>query len=318
VTDPDLTVAVSTRDRSHLLADLVAALARQDLEPDRFEVVVVDDGSTDATPEVLAQLAGTTPFELRILRQVNRGAAAGRNVAWRSGRGRSIAFTDDDCLPEPGWLRAGLAALDGGARVAVGRTLPDPREADRLALPFARSLTMEDATFFQTANAFYRREDLEAVGGFDEGFSTGEDTDLGLRVAALGGSVAFVREALVHHRVHTPDVRGAVRGALRWVDLPLVVRRHPGMRGALVHRLFWKRSHPPAVLAIVGVGVALGGRPAVGLALLLPWLHHRLVVAPVVPGRRRRVELLPAALAVDLAEVAAMSIGSIRHRVVVL
>ncbi|MGH9085487.1 MAG: glycosyltransferase family 2 protein [Acidimicrobiales bacterium] len=318
MTAPDVTVAVSTRDRSHFLADLVAALSQQTLAPDRFEVVVVDDGSTDATPEVLAQLATTTPFELRTLRQVNRGAAAGRNVAWREGRGRSIAFTDDDCIPAPGWLAGGLAALDDGARVAVGRTLPHPREADRLALPFARSLTMEDARFFQTANAFYRRDDLEAVGGLDEEFSTGEDTDLGLRVAALGGSVVFVPEALVHHRVHTPDARGAVRGALRWVDLPLVVRRHPEMRGALVHRLFWKRSHPPLVLAVVGAGVALGGHPRAGLALVLPWLHHRLRTAPIVPGRRRRVELLPAALVVDLAEVTAMAIGSIRHRVVVL
>jgi hypothetical protein len=90
------------------------------------------------------------------------------------------------------------------------------------------------------------------------------------------------------------------------------------MRRALVHRLFWKRSHPPAVLAVAGAIVTLGGRPAAGLALMVPWLHHRLRVAPIVPGRRRRVELLPATLLVDLAEVAAMSIGSVRHRVVVL
>ena len=318
MTVPDVSVAVSTRDRAHLLPDLVAALSAQTLASERFELVVVDDGSTDSTPGVLAELATAAPFAMRVLRQRNQGAAAGRNAAWRAARAPVVAFTDDDCLPSPGWLAAGLASLAGGARIVVGRTLPDPAEAERLALPFARSLTMEDGRFFQTANAFYRRSDLEAVGGFDERFTTGEDTDLGLRVAALGGRPAFAPDALVHHRVHTPDLRGAIRGALRWVDLPLVVRRHPEMRQALVHRVFWKRSHPPALLAVTGVAVALGGRPLTGAALWLPWLHHRLRVAPIAPSRRRRVRLLPAAFAVDAAEVAAMAIGSVRHRAAVL
>lgn len=315
---PDVTVAVSTFSRASLLPRLADALARQTLPTDRFEVVIVDDGSTDDTSQVLERLVATVPFSLRVVRQANRGAAAGRNAAWRAGRAPVVAFTDDDCAPQPAWLEAGLAALHSGARVVIGGTIPDPAEAHLLAHPFARSLTMDHGRFFQTANVFYRRADLESVDGLDEAFTTGEDTDLGLRVLALGGEAAFVPEALVHHRVATTDLMGAVRGALRWSDLPLVVRRHPSIRRELRMRVFWKRAHAPALLGLVGLGIALGGHRGVGGLLWGPWLHHRIRVEPLVPGRRRRLAWLPAALVVDLAEIVAMIRGSVRHRVVVL
>lgn len=317
LSEPQVSVCVSTYGRAPLLPRLAAALSAQTLDPQQFEVVVVDDGSVDDTGEVLARLAAESPFTLRIHRQDNRGAAAGRNVAWRAARAPIVAFTDDDCRPQPQWLEAGIAALLAGARVVVGRTIPDPEEAHLLHHPFARSLSMEHGRFFQTANAFYRRDDLEAVDGFDEGFTTGEDTDLGLRVVRLGGNVVFTAGALVHHRVATTDLVGAVRGALRWADLPLVIRRHPSMRRELVHRVFWKRTHPPALLAVAGVGATLARHPALGAVLVAPWIAHRLGEPSAIPWPRRAVRL-PGALVVDVAEVTAMVVGSLRHRVLVL
>ena len=318
---PLVTVAVSTHGRAELLPRLLGGLAAQTLPADRFEVVVVDDGSPDHTAAVLEDLAGDLPFELRILRHGrNRGAAAGRNTAWRAAAAPVIAFTDDDCVPAPGWLAAGLAALDAGpGSFAVGRTEPDPSEARWLHRPFSRSLTVDSPRFFETCNVFYRRADLDELGGLDEGFSTGEDTDLGLRMVEAGRTAVWAPDAVVRHRVRPPDLRAHLREARHWSDLVLVLRRHPGRRRELVHgRWFWKRSHPPTVVALVGIAAAVLGRSPRPLALVAWWVVHRLVIEPPCPGPRRRVLALPGTFLVDAAEVEAMVRGSIRHRRILL
>lgn len=320
-TGPRVSVAVSTFGRAELLPKLLAGLAAQTLPADAFEVVVVDDGSPDGTSAVLERAAGDLPFLLRVIRHPrNLGAAAGRNTAWRAASSPIVAFTDDDCVPTPRWLAAGLAALQASDRsFAVGRTQPDPAEARWLERPFSRSLSVEEPRFFETCNIFYRRTHLERVGGLDQAFSTGEDTDLGLRVVDAGGVAVWAPEALVHHRVRPPDLRAHVREARRWADLVLVVRRHPAQRARLVHRRwFWKRTHPPAVVALVGLAAALVARSPRPLVLLAWWVVHRCVVEPACPGPRRRVLALPGALLTDMAEVEAMVRGSIRHRTLLL
>ncbi len=317
-----ISVVCSTHGRAHLLPTLVAALGAQHMDPDTFEVVVVDDGSPDDTPAVLERLAAEAPFRLRILRHaVNRGAAAGRNTAWRAAEADVVAFTDDDCVPEADWLEKGLAALAAGgdATFAVGATRPDPDAMHLLDRPFSRSLTVDGIRFFETCNVFYRKADLEQVGGLDERFGTGEDTDLGLRMLEAGRTAVWAPEAVVHHRVRPPSFLAHLREARRWPDLALVVKRHPSRRSALVHRRwFWKRTHPPTIIAVVGIVAAATTRSAGPLALGGWWVWHRLVAEPACPGQRRRLVALPGTFAVDVAELATMVEGSIRHRTVLL
>jgi GT2 family glycosyltransferase len=305
----EVAVCVATHGRAGLLPRLVAALEAQTLDPDRFEVVIVDDGSPDATGDVLDDLAARSPLRLRVLRLPTRGGpAAARNLAWRSTGARVVAFTDDDCVPVPGWLEAGLAAL-GGAKMVVGRTAPPPEQLDLVG----RVVAVESVRFFETCNVFYRRTDLGAVGGFEEGFRrpSGEDTHLGLSVVGLGVEPVFCPGALVHHDVRKGRLGETLRETTRWVDLPLVLRRHPSARRELTHRwVFWKPTHPPALLAAAGLLLGLRWRPV--LLLLTPWIHHRLRVTATRPGA------LPGALAVDLAELAVMARGSVRHRTVLL
>lgn len=321
-TTPRVSVAVSTRGRAALLPRLVAALEAQTLPADELELVVVDDASPDDTAEVLGALARRSKVPMRVLTCGQRGGpAAGRNLAWRAARAPVVAFTDDDCTPDPDWLASGLAALDlasGAARMVTGRTaMPD----DQIALatrPFARHLQVDGVRFFETCNAFYRRTDLEAVGGFDERFGFGgEDTDLGLRMVQAGVTPVFARGALVHHDVHTGTLADALHNAARFVDLPLVVRRHPEIRSSLVHhKLFWKRAHPSAIAAVLGL-LTFAKWP-VTLVAVVPWLNHRLRVEPACPGRFRRVAALPGVFLVDICEVATMVRGSARHKTVLL
>src|SRR5690606_30571680 len=113
------------------------------------------------------------------------GPAAARNVGWRAARCEVVAFTDDDCIPDPGWLAAGTRAVEQGFAAATGRVvvpLPDaPTDYERDAAGLARAE-------FVTANCFCRRSVLEALGGFDERFSAAwrEDSDLHFALLRAG------------------------------------------------------------------------------------------------------------------------------------
>lgn len=317
---PDAAVVVSTHNRAGRLQRLVAALEAQTLPHDRFEVVIVDDASTDGTSSLLDSLAGGPRITLRVIHQKERrGAAAGRNLGWRSTQAPVVAFTDDDCVPAPGWLESGLEAMKEGADIVVGRTEPPP---DQLALadrPFSLVLDVSSTQFLETCNVFYRRQDLDRVGGLDERFRrpSGEDTDLGLRVTALGRDAVFTEKAIVHHDIRARSALEAVVESFRWRDLPLVVRGRPWARPRLLyHRIFWKPSHPPAIVAVAGCALGLRWRPA--LVLALPWIVHRWRVYPTCANRRRRLVAMPAAFAVDVSEVVAMTWGSVRHGTLLL
>ena len=319
---PRVSVVVSTYRRAHLLGRLVAALEAQTLPYDDFEVVVCDNGSDDDTDVVLDVLVRRSPLRLRVVRnEVNRGPSPGRELAWRSAAAPIVAFTDDDCQPAPGWLAAGLDAMTSfGRAVVVGRTEPDPGQV-HLLVDFSRTQRVDDARFAQTCNVFYRRADLEAVGGFDPGFTTpgGEDTDLALRVEALGSRRVFAAGALVHHDVRPSSLSATLRETLRWYDIPRLYAKHPAARAeSLSGRWFWKPSHPPAVLLLAGALAAGVTRRPAPLLLAVPWVRFRTVTWPVARGPRRRWALLPGALAVDLLEVAVMVRGSVRHRTLVL
>jgi len=311
-------VVIATYNRSALIPRLIEALEAQTLPRDAFEVIFVDDGSTDATPSVLAAAAERSPMRVRIAGDGrNRRQAAARNLGWRIAAAPIVAFTDDDCVPTARWLEAGLAAMGDDHRVIVGRVIPDPAQR-AIDGPFSRTITVSDATYFETCNTFYRRADLEAVGGFDEAFTShgGEDTDLGWRVVQGGADARFADDALVLHDVKPSSVRAAAKEAWRWTGIPRVVRLHPDARRFLYGRLFWKPAHPLAIAALAGAAIGVRSRPF--LALALPWIAYRVVKAPLAPGRRRRWMVLPGALIVDLAEVGAMARGSIKARTLVL
>jgi len=317
VPTPVVSVVCATYRRPAAVGRLLTALEAQDLDAP-FEVVLSDDGSG---PDVRGQLEGlvaASPLAVRLLSaEANSGAATARNAGWRTATAPVVAFTDDDCQPAPGWLRQGLAALPERG-VVVGAVRPDPAQAAKGG-PWSRSLTVADARYFQTANAFYHRPDLEAVDGFDPRLARGgEDTDLGLRVLALGGEAVFAADALVLHDVRAERPARVVReAATRWVDLPLVPKKHPSVRASLLYRhWFWKRSHPPTLLALAGLGSAVVSLWS--LLLVLPWVLERGVRYPSLRAPRARLRWLPWTFLVDAAEVVACVRGSVRHRSVLL
>lgn len=318
---PDVTVCVSTRNRAGLLPRLVDHLERQTIGPQRFEAVIVDNGSSDDTWEVLEQLAATTSFPLTVLRnEPGKGPAAGRNRAWRAASAPLCAFTDDDCLPVDSWLEHVLAATATQEVIAAGAVRP-PADQHRLLGSFTRSVwaSADTAAWCATANLVVRRDDLEAVGGFDESFLnvSGEDTDLGLRVMEQGRRFTFLADAVVEHPVEMTSMTQLLRDQRRWADLVAVIARHPRARSLLLHRtVFWKASHPSFLLMVAGL-LGARRRPA-ALALAVPWVHRRLCSHPVAETLGERIATLPGVAILDAHEVLVMAEGSLRYRTVVL
>lgn len=301
---PDVSVVVPTVDRVDLLDRCLAGLARpQGVD---FEVVVVHDGDAGVRA-VLDRWDGLLP--LRQLQVAERGAVPKRNAGWRTATAEVIAFTDDDCQPTEGWLAAGLRAMGPATDLVQGVVEPHPDDAHVTGV-FARTVEVtEPSAAYANANLFYRRSALERVGGFDPAvWGGGEDTDLAWRVIESGGAVAFAPDAVVRHAVRPAGLVAHLRSLPRWATLALVLRRHPQLRPLIHRRVFWKRSHPTALLALAGLILSLGDRRAA--ALVAPVLVRRWREAGPADGARLAIA--------DVAEVCVVLVGSARYRTVLL
>ena len=319
---PAISVVVATYCRPERLRRLLGALEHQTFDGP-YEVVVVDDHSPAETWAAVQDVVAASPLDVELIRRDrNGGPGMARDTGWRAARAPLVAFTDDDCTPSPGWLAALVREL-GAAGLVQGRTLPHPDQLSSHG-PFGRTLIEEAEGLYPTCNMGYRREVLERVGGFDPSFTIScEDTDLAMRAKEAGATSAWAPDALVHHDVHASDYRAFLRDKLRWHGVALVVRQHPALRSKLQHGVFWKQSHPPALLALAGILVGLRRPRARGVAVAavaaLPYVRFRTAAAPLPgTGPRRRLLLLPLVLVADWLEIAVLVRASVRYRTVVL
>ena len=316
---PRASVVLATHDRADRLAALLDGLRAQ--TADGFEVVVVDDASTDDTPRVLREEAARGDLELRTVRfEANRGPAAARNAGWRAARAPFVAFTDDDCVPSPGWLEAMLEAhAQQPAALVQGRTDPHPDELHADG-PFSRTLRVHRAgPHFQTCNVAYPRALLERLGGFDEVTFTvpgGEDADLAWRALGDGVPVAFSQRAQVFHAVSRLGALGKLRVAWRWSETMRIYARYPRLRrDSLLYGVFWKGTH--YLLARWLLSLLVGRRSRLLAAWLgWPYLSHLLADRWREDGGTPLHA--PWYLLHDVVEMAAVLRGAVRYRVFVL
>ena len=309
-------MVVATHNRAARLERLLAGLAEQTYPAERLEVVIVDDGSSDRTAALLARAEADHGERLRtITRARSAGPATAREQGWRAAGGELIAFTDDDCVPDPRWVERAVGAWDGEAHSFVqGRTEPDPAELELLG-PFSRTIQVSELhPAFNTCNILYPRALLERIGGFDtDGFDRapgGEDCDLGWRAIEAGARPVFAAEAVVRHAVDRVGPLGMLQVAARWTTPMLAYARHPGLRRDFVLGVFWKRTHFELFRAL--------------LALLLPsrwaavrnWLAYPYLRDVWARGRTQGGGplLAPYFVLVDLVEIWAVARGAIRYR----
>ena len=313
---PLVSVVVSTYDRPERLARLLDALRAQTLGPERFEVIVIDNGSRPGTGRVLAGQVAQGGLELRTCRlPLTLGPAGGRNAGWRLAAAALVAFTDDDCRPAPDWLQAALvvAGRHPGA-IVQGVTRPDPDERDRGG-PFSHTVRIEClGPQYETCNILYPRALLVALDGFDESFGlrpAGEDTDLAWRAIESGVLTVQAPAAVVWHAVERIGPVGMLRLAARWGPAVRVLAEHPQTRTMLYRGRFWNAWHYllwRSVLAAVG--------PA--------WLRRQLLTRHLMTLRARAVQegggtaAIPFLLLHDAVECWAIARGAVRYRTLVL
>jgi GT2 family glycosyltransferase len=202
----DFSIITPTYGRAASLAQLLNFLTRLDYPSERFEVIVVDDGGPALLDETVS--AFRNQLHVRLLRQENLGPAAARNYGAREAAGRYLAFTDDDCLPDAGWLRELDQALQKApAAVCGGRTTNLytsnlPAQATQLLMDYLYqnySPTQRAGAFFPTNNVSVPRDEFLALGGFDEHLRFGEDREFCYRWQSRGGLFVHAPRAVVQH-----------------------------------------------------------------------------------------------------------------------
>lgn len=207
--EPLVSIVIPTYARPERLRECVAALARQTMPADSFEIVVVDDGSPQpfVPPEATAP-AGPT---IRFIRQPNAGPSAARNRGVEEARGELIALTDDDCLPTPTWLESLVTAHRQCPDALVGGITFNGLTDDVFAttsqmiidLVYEHFNADAAAAYFLTSNNILcSRDDYRELGGFDMSFprAGAEDRDFCDRWRASGRPLRFVPAAMLEHR----------------------------------------------------------------------------------------------------------------------
>ncbi|HKV44648.1 MAG TPA: glycosyltransferase [bacterium] len=211
----EISVVTPTRDRAPVLARCLDTLTGQSLDPARYEILIVDDGSTDDTPAVVEAARRGAACEVRMFRLGRHaGIPAARNRAIREAQGELIVFVDSDELAPSSFLAAHLDGhRRGGPNVICRGPVIITHALDR---PFeARGGLLDLSTaYFDTDNASVRRSDLLRAGLFDESFSPygWEGLDLGFRLRALGLRRIFRRNAALYH--YHPEVSAQTLAAL--------------------------------------------------------------------------------------------------------
>jgi O-antigen biosynthesis protein len=199
---PRISVVVCTYNGARTIRDCCEGLRRLDYP--NFEVIVVNDGSSDATAAIVKE------YGYRVISGENHGLSHARNVGLHAATGEIVAYTDDDAYPDPDWLRYLAAGFLGSAHVGIGGpNIPPPGDgpvaecvANAPGGPIHVLLSDQEAEHIPGCNMAFRRKALLEIGGFDPQFRTaGDDVDVCWRLRERGGTLGFHPGAVVwHHR----------------------------------------------------------------------------------------------------------------------
>lgn len=205
---PFISVIIPTYERAGQLSVCLGALEAQDYPRDRFEVLVVDDGSAPSSEGSVGTIRHQP--NVRLLKQLHSGPAAARNYGATHAKGAFLAFTDDDCAPDPGWLRSLATCFLSCSDCAVGgRTINELANnrystVSQLVVDYLYARWNSDPdhmTFFASNNLALPAQSFHTVGGFDVGWirAAGEDRDLCDRLISRGYRLVYAPDALVRH-----------------------------------------------------------------------------------------------------------------------
>jgi GT2 family glycosyltransferase len=241
---PVVSAIVATYNAPDLLRKTLISLRDQRLDPDLYEVIVIDDGSTDHTRDMLEAFCAPLGH-FRWYTQPNQGPAAARNAGIRQARGTYIAITDHDCIADPDWLLAIHTIFENNPDVLgiEGETVSLPEQIT----PFTHQVVNRTGGMYATCNIAYRKSVLDQLHGFDEDFPYGhEDTELSLRVRSLG-RIRFSPEARILHPPIPISFKKLVKQSAHWRNEFILYKKQP----------VWYRQHHRGPLHTVLVDLCI-------------------------------------------------------------
>ncbi len=234
-----VSVVTPAYNAAKTIGDTLRSLTALDYPPDRLEIIVVDNGSTDATARVLAEFQG----RLQVVREPRRGRSQARNAGVRAAKHPVIAFIDADCIASPNWLRRLVPRLDDPAVGAAGGRIAAVRPCNAIE-EFGESLHDQSAAielykppYAITANWASRRSVLLEI-AFDETLRRCEDCDLSYRMLQAGYRLVYESDALVYQR-NRSTMRELAREGFQngFYSIP-VLKKHIALMRAHRHRRF--------------------------------------------------------------------------------
>lgn len=228
----DISVQVCTYNRKNIVVKCLKALARQDYPGDKFEVALVDDGSTDGTRQAVESLE--LPFYLNYRYQENAGPAAARNAGVKIVRGKYVLFLDDDIIASPQLISEHLKTHKEYPDSVVRGPVKHVNCFKNLER-FKNQFKLQDIStaFFLTGNSSVEKRYIEKVGMFEESFREYgyEDLEMGLRLRNLGLKMRFNNSAIGYHYKTT----------WRKSDLPSLIRQ---ARAKAKNAVYFLKKHP--------------------------------------------------------------------------
>ncbi len=234
MSQPEFSVIIPTFNRKKELLECLDSLSNQSFPKASFEVIVVDDGSTDETGDAIKHKR--FEFKLSYLKQTNAGPAQARNAGAGMAKATILAFTEDDVIVRPDWLIKAREAFERqDVEMLEGRTVYSGTDSD------VRRFEPEQRPSFIPCNLFVKADVFKALGGYSKSyFDAGsglyfrEDADFGFRALASGHRSAIDRDVVVEHPVQFMSVKSCSRHVRRYVFDPLLYKRHPRQYRSLI------------------------------------------------------------------------------------
>ena len=238
-----VSVVIATYNRAKLLPILLQALANQTLVETGFEVILVDDGSSEPVRPIIDSLS--LPYPLELLEQSNAGQAAARDRGVRRATGDVVVIVDDDMELGPDFLANHLAWHNKGYSVVLGRIQSAPhldrmplferfhaQQLDKYAASFRRG-SKPRGVHMCTGNVSFRRKDYLAIGGFDSELKRSEDRDLGIRLEQSGAPFVFGDDTVSVHASDHASLDVWLKRAFNYgVYDAMISAKHPGVDNA--------------------------------------------------------------------------------------
>lgn len=268
---PRISVVIPVHNCKETIGKCLDSLSR--LDHTGFEVIIVDDGSTDGTAEICESFPG-----VKVIRLEKGGPSRARNIGIGAARGEFVAFTDGDCLVDKRWLEELENGFSGPLIAGVGGDQKSPEDDTEFGKRIQRFLktigfvtgyikadaTMKETEHNPSCNSMYRKGVLKDVSGFDDALWPGEDVELDLKITTQGHTLIYNPKAVVYH--YRPKT---------YADFGRMMLRYGACQWYLVRKYgFFRRIQYVPLLSILGLGfvaAALAWNPRIWPILLLPW-----------------------------------------------